>query len=165
MPIAPLMPWGTHRQEHSPMEHFTEAPIAEHPLKDSPIEDTPTVYYLPDVPGGNIHTLHPERSPAAAWKEHYEEPSPPVSRKHSQSPTSPDSAPIQQRTSCGGSYHSITPTTLSPLAGTSPQSQTYQTESSEGSADNPSSMQSSTDDADSDMALNWVTINTDYLKR
>jgi len=36
--------------------------------------------------------------------------------------------------------------------------------SSEGSTDNPSSMQSSADDVDSDMALNWVTINTDYLK-
>ena len=138
--------------------------IPEHPLEDSPIEDAPTVYYLPDIPEGPIHTLHPERSPAAPWKEHYEDPSPPLFRKRSMSPTSPSSAPIRQRTSREGSYHSITPTTSSPIAGTSPQSQGYQSTSPGGSADNPSSTQSSADDADSDMALNWVTINTDYLK-
>jgi len=149
-----------------PPVHYTEPPIAipEEPLEDSPIEDAPTVYYLPDIPEGPIHTLHPERSPAVPWKEHYENPSPPLFRKRSVLPTSPSSAPVRQRTSREGSYHSITPTASSPIAGTSSQSQNYQSTSSGGSADNPSPTQSSADDADSDMALNWVTINTDYLK-
>jgi len=59
---------------------------------------------------------------------------------------------------------SLRPLDLNTIAGTSPQSQGYQLTSPGGSADNPSSMQSSADDMDSDMALNWVTINTDYLK-
>jgi len=166
IPENPLVPWNTHQQEYSSMDHYTEPPIVipEHPLEDSPIEDAPTVYYLPDIPEGPIHTLHPERSPAAPWKEHYEDSSPPLLRKRSVSPTSPSSAPIRQRTSREGSYHSITPTTSSPIAGTSPQNQGNQSTSLGGSADNPSSTQSSADDADSDMALNWVTINTDYLK-
>jgi len=146
------------------MEHFTEPPIPEQLLEDSPIEDAPTVYYLPDIPRGTTHTLASGRPLAEPWKEHYEDIPPPVSCKHFRSPTSPDSAPICQRTSREGSYHSITPTASSPIASTSPQSQSNQTISSEGSADNPSSTQSSADDADSDMALNWVTINTDYLK-
>jgi len=166
-PVAPLplTPWNAHRQEHFSMEQFTEPPIAENPLEDqdSPIEDAPTIYYLPDNPEGNTHTLHPERSPAEPWKEYLEDPSP-VSHKHSLSPTSPNSAPIQQHTSREGSYYSITPTALSPIASTSPQSQNHQSTSSEESADNPSPMQSSADDMDNDMALNWVTINTDYLK-
>jgi len=149
-----------------PPVHYMEPPIVvpEQLLEDSPIEDAPTVYYLPDIPEGPIHTLHPERTPAVPWKEHYEDPSPPLSRKRSVSPTSPSSAPIRQRTRKEGSYHSITPTTPSPIVGTLPQNQENQATSSEGSADNPSSTQSSADDADSDMALNWVTINTDYLK-
>jgi len=56
------------------------------------------------------------------------------------------------------------PTALSPIDGTLPQSQGYQSTSPGGSADNPSFTQSSADDMDSDMALNWVTINMDYLK-
>jgi len=148
------------------MEEYQEPPPVENLLEDpdSPMKDTPTVYYLPDDPEGPIHTLHPERPPAVPWKEHYEDPSPPLFRKRSVSPTSPSSAPIRQRTSREGSYHSITPTTLSPVAGTSSQSQDYQSTSSKGPADEPSSTQSSADDADSDMALNWVTINMDYLK-
>jgi len=162
IPENPLV----HQQEYSSMDHHTEPPMAipEQPLEDSPIEDAPTVYYLPDIPGRLIHTLHPERTPAAPWKEHYEDPSPPLARKRSTSPTSPSSAPIRQRTGRGGSYHSITPTTPSPIAGTLPQNQENQATSSGGSADNPSSTQSSANDVDSDMALNWVTINTDYLK-
>ena len=163
IPNVPLVPWGTHHREHS-MEHYTEPPIPEHPLEDSPIEDAPTIYYLPDIPGGNTHTLHPERTTAPAWKEYHEDPSPPVSRKRSVSPTSPDSASIRQRTSREGSYHSITPTASLPIASTSPQSQGNQTISSEGSADTSSSTQSSADNADNNMALNWVTINTNYLK-
>jgi len=162
----PPIPWNIHHREYSSMEEYQEPTLVENPLEDpdSPIKDAPTVYYLPDIPDGPIHTLHPERAPAAPWKEHYEDPSPPLSRKRSVSPTSPSSAPIRQRTRREGSYHSITPTTPSPIAGTLPQTQENQTTSSGGSADNPSSTQSSADDADSDMALNWVTINTDYLK-
>jgi len=164
VPDVPLIPWGTHQQEHSSMEQFTEPPIAEQPDLDIPIEDAPTVYYLPDVPDGPIHTLHPERLPAEPWREHYAKPSPPVSRKHSRSPTSPESAPIRQCTSCEGSYHSITPSALLPIVGTLPQSQGHQSTLSEGSADNPSSTQSSTDNVDSDMALNWVSIKPTTIK-
>jgi len=148
-PVEPLIPipWNIHRWEYSSMEMYQE----------------PFIPYEPDVPGGNTHTLSPEESPVIPWQE-YLAPDSPVSHKHSLSPTSPSSAPIHQCTSREGSYHSITPTALLPIAGTSPQSQGYQSTSPRGSTDNPSSTQSSADDADSDMALNWVTINTDYLK-
>jgi len=173
-PVKPLIPvpWNIHRREYSSMEMYQEPPPVENPLEDpdSPMEDTPPlepepfIPYEPDVPGGNTHALSPEESPVIPWQE-YLAPDSPVSRKHSLSPTSPSSAPIRQRTSREGSYQSLTPSASSPIAGTSPQSQSYQSTSSQGSADNPSSTQSSADDADSDMALNWVTINTDYLKR
>jgi len=174
-PVLPLVPvpWNIHRQDYSLMETYQEPLPVENPLDDpdSPMEDAPPLepepvtHYEPDVPGGHTKTLSPEESPIAPWEEYLTHPNSPVSRKHSLSPTSPSSAPICQRTSCEGSYQSITPSALSPIAGTSPQSQGYQSTSPEGSADNPSSTQSSADDADSDMALNWVTINTDYLKR
>jgi len=172
-PVEPLVPipWNIHRQEYSSMEMYQEPPPVENPLEDpdSPMEDAPSlelepfIPYEPDVPGGNTHALSPEESPIIPWQE-YLVPDSPVSRKHSLSPTSSSSAPIQQRTSCEGSYQSITPSASSPIAGTSPQSQGYQSTSPRGSADNPSSTQSSADDADNDMALNWVTINMDYLK-
>jgi len=152
------------------MEMYQEPTPVENPLEDpdSPMEDAlplePFIPYEPDVPGGNTCTLPPEESPIEPWEAYLTQPSSPVSRKHSLSPTSPSSAPIRQHTSREGSYQSITPPALSPIAGTSPQSQGYQSTSPKGSADNPSSTQSSADDADSDMALNWVTINTDYLK-
>jgi len=151
-------------QEPLPVENPLEDPDS--PMEDAPpLEPQPVTHYKPDVPGGNMHTLSPEESPIAPWEEYLTQPNSPVSRKHSLSPTSPSSAPIQQRTSCEGSYQSITPSALSPIAGTSPQSQGYQSGSSGGSADNPLSMQSSADDTDSNMALNWVTINTDYRKQ
>jgi len=133
------------------------------PLDQPSVKPLILIPYEPDVPGGNTHSLSPEESPVIPWQE-YLVPDSPVSRKHSLSPTSPSSAPICQRTSREGSYHSITPTASSPIAGTLPQSQGHQSSSPEGSADSPSSTQSSADDADSDMALNWVTINMDYLK-
>jgi len=173
-PVLPLVPipWNIHRRDYSSMEMYQEPPLVENPLEDpdSPMEDAPPLepepvtYYEPDAPGGHTKTLSPQESPIAAWEEYLTQPSSPVSRKHSLSPTSPSSAPIRQRTSREGSYQSITPSISSPIAGTSPQSQGYQSTSLEGSADNPSSTQSSADDADSDMALNWVTINTNYLK-
>jgi len=129
-----------------------------------PLEPEPVTCYEPNVPGGQTHTLSPEESPIEPWEAYLTQPSSPVSRKHSLSPTSPSSAPIWQQTSCEGSYQSITPSASSPVASTSPQSQGHQSSSSEESVDNPSSMQSSADDADSNMALNWVTINTNYRK-
>jgi len=134
-------------------------------MEDAPsLEPGPVTHYEPDTPGGHTKTLSPKESPVETWEENLTQPSSPVSRKHSLSPMSPSSAPIHQCTSRKGSYQSITPSALSPIAGTSPQSQGYQSTSPGGSADNPSSTQSSADGADSDMALNWVTINTDYLK-
>jgi len=172
-PVEPLVPipWNIHRWEYSSMEMYQEPPPVENPLEDpdSPMEDAPPlepepfIPYEPDVPGGNMHALSPEESPVIPWQE-YLAPHSPMSCKHSLSPTNPSSAPIRQCTSREGSYHSITPTALSPIAGTLSQSQGYQSTSPGGSADNPSSTQSSADDVDSDMALKWVTINTDYLK-
>ena len=155
------------------METYQEPPPVENPLEDpdSPMEDAlplepePVAYYEPDIPGGNTHALSPEESPVAPWEEYLTDPPSPVSRKHSLSPTSPFSAPIHQRTSREGSYQSITPAASSPVVSTSPQSQNNPPVSSQESADSSSSTQSSADNADSDMALNWVTINMDYLKR
>jgi len=152
------------------MESYQEPPPVENPLEDpdSPMEDTPPLEpepvtrYEPDVPRGQTHTLSLEESPIKPWEAYLTQPSSPVSCKHSLSPTSPSSAPIWQCTSREGSYQSITPSALSPIAGTSPQSQSYQSTSSEESADNPSTTQSSADNVDSDMALNWVSIKTDY---
>jgi len=173
-PVEPLVPipWNIHRQEYSSMEMYQEPPLVENPLEDpdNPMEDAPPLelqpvtHYEPDVPGGQTHTLSPDEPPIEPWEAYLTQPSSPVSRKHSLSPTSPSSAPIRQRTSHEGSYQSITPPALSPIAGTLPQSQGYQSTSPRGSTDKPSSTQSSADDADSDMALNWVTINTHYLK-
>jgi len=170
-PVLPLVPipWNIHHRDYSSMEMYQEPPPVENPLEDpdSPMEDAlplepePTQY---PVSEGKLHTLSSGESPIAPWREYHDDPPPPVSRKHSLSPTSPSSAPICQHTSREGSYQSITPAALSPIASTLPQSQGNQSTSSGGSADNPSSTQSSADDVDSDMALNWVTINTDYLK-
>jgi len=169
--LVPI-PWNIHRREYSSMEEYQEPTPVEDLLEDpdSPMEDAPPLepqpvtHYEPDTPEGQTYTLSPEESPIEPWRAYLTQPSSPVSRKHSLSPTSPSSAPVRQRTSREGSYQSITPSASSPIAGTSPQSQGYQSTSPEGSADNPSSTQSSADDADSDMILNWVTINTDYLK-
>jgi len=166
------VPWNIHRREYSSMEEYQEPTPVESLLEDpdSPMEDAPPLepqpvtHYEPDTPEGQTYTLSPEESPIEPWRAYLTQPSSPVSRKHSLSPISPSSAPIHQHTSREGSYQSITPSASSPMAGTSPQSQDYQSTSPGGSADNPSSTQSSADDADSDMALNWVTINTNYLK-
>jgi len=174
LPVKPLIPvpWNIHHWEYSSMETYQESPPVENPLEDpdspiedaSPLEPEPVTHYEPDTPEGHTKTLSPQESPIEPWQRWLSHSNSPVSCKHSLSPTSPSSAPIRQRTSCEGSYQSITPSALSPIAGTLPQSQGYQSTSPEGSADNLSSTQSSTDNVDSDMALNWVTINTDYLK-
>jgi len=154
------------------METYQEPPLVENPLEDpdSPMEDMPPLepepvtQYEPDIPGGQTHALSPEEFPIAPWQEYLTEPNSPVSHKYSLSPTSPSSAPIRQRTSREGSYQSITPAASSPIASTSPQSQSNSSVPSQESADSFSPTQSSADDVDSNMALNWVTINTDYLK-
>ena len=173
-PVEPLIPvpWNIYCWDYSSMEMYQEPPPVENPLEDpdSPMEDVlllepeSVTYYKPDIPGGQTHTLSPEESPITPWEEYLTQPSSPVSCKHSLSPTSPSLAPIRQCTSREGSYQSITPAASSPIASTSPQNQGNQLTSSGGSADSSSSTQSSADDADSNMALNWVTINTDYLK-
>jgi len=173
-PVLPLVPvpWNIHHRGHSLTEMYQEPPPVENPLEDpdSPMEDAPPLepepvtHYEPDIPGGRTKTLSPKEFPIEPWEAYLTQPSSPVSRKHSLSPTSPSSAPIQQHTSCEGSYQSITPSASLPIAGTSPQSQDSPSTSSGGSSDNPSATQSSADNMDSDMILNWVTINTDYLK-
>jgi len=169
-PPTPIpIPWSTHHQQYSSMESYQEPPLIENPLEDqdSPIEDMPPPKLEPtqylNTEDSTVHLANKE-PPLRVWTEYHDSPPSPISCKHSLSPTSPSLAPIHQRTSREGSYQSITPSASSPIAGTSPQSQSYQSTSSQGSADKPSSTQSSADDADSDMALNWVTINTDYLK-
>jgi len=150
-------------REPSPVVNPLEDPDS--PIEDAPpLEPEPVTHYEPDVPGGQTHTLSPEESPIEPWQAYLTQPSSPISRKHSLSPTSPSSAPIRQRTSREGSYQSITPAASSPIASTSPQSQGHQSTSSEESADNPSPTHSSAEDVDSDMALNWVTIKSDYHK-
>ena len=154
------------------MEAYQEPPPVENPLEDpdSPMEDTPPLelepvtHYKPDTPEGHMKTLSPQELPIEPWQRWLSHSNSPVSRKHSLSPTSPSSAPIRQHTSREGSYQSITPTTLSPIASTLPQSQGYRSTSSEESADNPLLSQNSTEDVDSDMALNWVSIKADYHK-
>jgi len=150
-------------QEPTPVESPLENPDS--PMEDIlPLEPEPLMHYEPDVPGGQTHTLSPEESPIKPWQAYLTQPNSPVSCKHSLSPTSPSSAPIRQHTSREGSYQSIMPAASSPIASTSPHSQNNQATSSEESADNPSATQSSAEDVDSDMALNWVTIKSDYHK-
>jgi len=162
-------PWSAHCQQYSSMESYQEPLLIENPLEDqdSPIEDTPPLPLEPtqylNTEGGTV-AIPAGEFPIRTWRTYHDGPPSPVPHKHSLSPTSPSSVPICQRTSKEGSYHSITPTASSPIAGTSPQSQGHQSTSSGRSANNPSFTQSSADDADSDMALNWVTINMDYLK-
>jgi len=97
-PVEPLVPvpWNIHCWEYSSMEMYQEPPLVENPLEDpdSPMEDTPPLepkpvtHYEPDVPGGQTHTLSLEESPIEPWEAYLTQPSSPVSRKHSLSPTS-----------------------------------------------------------------------------
>jgi len=95
------------------MESYQEPPLVENPLEDqdSPIEDIPPILLEPtqylNTEDGTV-TVPQGEHPIRTWVEYHDNPSP-VSRKHSLSPTSPSSAPIQQHTSREGSYHSITP--------------------------------------------------------
>ena len=154
------------------METYQEPPPVENPLEDpdSPMEDAlplepePVTHYEPDIPEGHTKTLSPKESPIEPWQRWLSHSNSPVSHKHCLSPTSPSSVPIRQYTSCEGSYQSITPPASSPITSTSPQSPGHQSTLSGGFADNPLSMHSSAEDVDSNMALNWVTIKSDYHK-
>jgi len=100
-PVLPLVPvpWNIHRRDYSSMELYREPSPVVNPLEDpdSPMEDALPLKperYEPDVPGGHTKTLSPKESPIKPWEEYLTQPSSPVSRKHSLSPTSPSSAPI-----------------------------------------------------------------------
>ena len=175
-PVKPLVPipWNTHRQQYLSMEDFVEHmmnnPVSmpmedpDSPMEDAPpLEPDPDTYYLPDHPEATTHTLSPEESPVEPWQRWLDRPDSPVSRKHSLSPSSPSSAPIRQCTSREGSYHSIMPPVSSPIASTSPQSQSNQSGPSLESSDSTSSMQSPADN-DNKLLLNWATIATAYWK-
>ena len=123
------IPWNIHRRQYSSMEEFVEHvmqnPVSwpmddlDSPMLDVPLlEPDPVMPYLLDSPGGRTHTLSPDKSPTEPWQRWLDSPDSPVSRKHFLSPSSPSSAPIRQRTSQEGSYHSITPQTSSPIAST-----------------------------------------------
>jgi len=133
-PVLPLIPvpWNIHHWDYSSMELYQEPIPVENILDDpdSPMKDAPAmVRHYPSEDSPTI-PLSPTESPIAPWQEYLTQPNSPVSRKHSLSPTSPSSAPIRQCTSREGSYQSITPAALSPIAGTSDQNQSYQSTSS-----------------------------------
>jgi len=168
-PVKPPIPapWNIHQQEHFLMEQFTEHLLEDpdSPMEDAlPIEPEPITYYLPDSPEGHTHALSPEESPIKPWQRWLTEPNSPMSHNHLLSPTSPSSTSIYQCTSREGSYQSIIPTASLPLVSTSPQSQGNQTGSSEGSTDTSSSLQSPTEADTNNMALNWISIKTNYQK-
>jgi len=82
-------------QEPTPVENPLEDPDS--PMEDAPpLEPQPVTRYEPDVPGGQTHTLSSKESPIEPWEAYLTQPSSPVSRKHSLSPTSSFSAPIRQ---------------------------------------------------------------------
>jgi len=98
-PVQPPIPipWSSHRRQYSSMESYQEPPIVENPLEDqdSPIEDIPPIkleltQYLNTE--DSMVTIPPKEFPIRTWKEYHDGPPPPVSCKHSLSPTSPSSA-------------------------------------------------------------------------
>ena len=143
-----------------------------HPLDDldSPIEDVPplelepTTHYLPDSPEGHMHTLSPDKSPSELWQQWLDHLESPVSHKHFLSPSSPSSAPMRQRTSWEGSYQSITPQILLPIASISPLSQGDWSISSKESLDSSLSTQAPIPVNDNELSLNWITLTHDYQK-
>ena len=140
LPVKPLIPvpWNIHQWEYFSMEQLTEHLLEDpdSPMEDMlPIEPEPATYCLPDSPEDQTHTLFPEEPPIKPWQRLLMEPNSPVSHKHSLSPTSPSSIPIHQCTSREGSYQSITPAGLLPIASTLPQNQGNPLGSSEGSTD------------------------------
>ena len=176
-PIEPLVPipWNIHRCQYSSMEEFIEHvmqnPVSQpvddldSPMSDAPpLEPDPVMPYLLDSPGGHMHTLSPDESPTEPWQQWLDCPDSPVSCKHSLSPSNPSSAPIRQRTSWEGSYHSITPQTSSPTASTEALNEGNQLASTPKSSDLTLSIQTPAPVDDNELLLNWVTLAHTYRK-
>ena len=176
-PVKPLIPipWNIHHRQYLSMEEFVEhmmqnpvsQPVddSDSPMSDAPLlEPDPVTPYLPDSPEGHMHTLSPDKSPTEPWQQWLDRPDSPVSRKHSLSLSSPSSAPIRQRTSQEGSYHSITPQTLSPAASTEALNEGNQSASSSESLDLTPSTQTPVPVDDNELLLNWVMLAHAYRK-
>ena len=176
-PVEPLIPipWNIHRRQYSSMEEFVEHvmqnPVSwpvdnlDSPMADvPPLEPDPVTPYLLDSPEGHTHTLSPDKSPTEPWQQWLDSPDSPISHKHSLSPSSPSSAPIRQRTSREGSYHSIMPQTSSPAASTEASSEGNQLASSSGSLDSTPSTQTPTAVDNNELSLDWVTLPHAYRK-
>ena len=176
-PVEPLVPipWNIHRRQYSSMEEFVEHvmqnPVSrpmddlDSPMSDAPpLEPDPVTPYLPDSPEGHTHALPPDESPTEPWQQWLDSPDSPVSRKHSLSPSSPSSAPIRQRTSQEGSYHSITPQTSSPAASIEASSEGDQSTSSSESSDSTPSTQTPAAVDNNELSPDWVTLPHAYRK-
>ena len=176
-PVKPLVPipWNIYRCQYSSMEefvkHMMQNPVSwpmddlDSPMSDAPsLEPDPVTPYLPDSPEGHMHTLSPDESPTEPWQQRLDHPDSPVSRKHSLSLSSPLSAPIRQRTSWEGSYHSITPQTSSPAASIEASSEGNQLALSSESLDSTPSTQIPTPVDDNELSLNWVILAHAYRK-
>ena len=176
-PVEPLIPipWNIHRRQYSSMEEFVEHvmqnPVSQpvddldSPMSDAPpLEPDPVTPYLPDSPEGHPHTLSPDESLTEPWQQWLDRPDSPISRKHSLSPSSPSSAPIRQRTSQEGSYHSITPQMSSPVASTEASSEGNQSALSLEPSDSTPSTQTPAAVDNNELLLNWVTLPHAYRK-
>ena len=170
-PVDPLVPipWNIHHRQYSSMEEFVKhvmqnlvsQPVdnLDSPMSDAPpLEPDPVTPYLLDSPGGQTHTLSPDESPTEPWQRWLDRPDGPIPRKHSLSPSSPSSAPIRQRTSWEGSYHSITPQMSSPTASTEAFSEGNQLALTLESLDSTPFMQTPTPVDNNGLSLNWVTL-------
>ena len=176
-PVKPLVPipWNIHHHQYSSIEEFVKH-VMQNPVSrpvddlDSPMSDVPLVEpdpvmpYLPDSPEGHMHTLSPDESPTEPWQRWSDCPDSPISCKHSLSPSSPSSAPIRQRTSREGSYHSITPQMSSPTASTKALNEGNQLASTLESSDSTPSMQTPIPVDNNELLLNWVTLAHAYQK-
>ena len=176
-PVEPLVPipWNIHHHQYSSMEEFIEH-VMQNPVSrpeddlDSPMLDMPPLEpdsvmpYLLDSPEGHMHTLSPDKSPTEPWQQWLDCPDSPISCKHSLSPSSPSSAPIRQRTSREGSYHSIMPQTSSPTASTKALSEGNQSALTLESLDSMPPMQTPAPVDNNELSLNWVTLAHAYWK-
>ena len=135
------------------------------PMSDAPLlEPDPVMPYLPDSPGGHMHTLSPDESPTEPWQRWLARPDGPISCKHSLSPSSPSSAPIRQCISQEGSYHSIMPQMSSPAASTKALSEGHQLALTLESLDSTPATETPTPVDDNELSLNWVRLAHTYWK-
>ena len=176
-PVEPLIPipWNIHCCQYSSMkefvEHVMQNPVSQpvddldSPMSDVPLlEPDPVTPYLLDSPEGHTHILSSDESPTEPWQRWLDSPDSPISHKHSLSPSSPSSAPIRQRTSWEGSYHSITPQMSSPAASIEASSEGNQSASSLGSLDSTPSTQTPAAVDNNEPSLDWVTLPHAYRK-